>query len=289
MEEVFRTYLAQGEKVGMRYTLKVSPRAPMGLMGIHMGHRAGSSLDFKEHRDYQTGDDLRRIDWNAYARSDRLIVKEYHEEVSPHLDLAIDGSSSMAIENTAKAQATLGVSAILAMAAANAGYTYCVWLLGEQCQRLSNDNERPSLWRGIHFQYRGFLADSLSQTSATWFRPGIRVLVSDLLWPGDPWKAISRLVDRSTSLVVVQILAQVDTDPASYGNLSLVDSETGEIQEVFLDAQIKQDYQNALNHHRQMWYRACQQLGARMVTLVAEDVVQGWKLQELVTAEILTN
>ena len=67
-----------------------------------------------EHRDYQPGDDLRRMNWSAYARSDKLVVKVFRQEVCPHFDLVIDGSRSMMLEGTQKLRATLGLAAALA-------------------------------------------------------------------------------------------------------------------------------------------------------------------------------
>ena len=67
-----------------------------------------------DHREYQPGDDLRRLDWAAYARSDKMIVKLYRQEVCPHLDVVIDGSRSMALEGTQKLRAGVALAAALA-------------------------------------------------------------------------------------------------------------------------------------------------------------------------------
>ena len=105
----FTPSLLHGRQAGLRYALSLPRIAPTGLTGAQLGHRPGSSLEFMDHRDYQPGDDLRRIDWSAYARTDRLTVKLYREEVSPHLDIMLDGSRSMNLESTAKLQATLEI------------------------------------------------------------------------------------------------------------------------------------------------------------------------------------
>jgi uncharacterized protein (DUF58 family) len=97
MPDDYSAMLIRGEQIGSRYALTMPRRVPMGLAGSQVGHHAGSSLEFKEHREYMPGDDLRRIDWSAYARSDRLHVMLYREEVSPHVDLLLDGSASMAL------------------------------------------------------------------------------------------------------------------------------------------------------------------------------------------------
>src|SRR5690349_12574511 len=104
--EHLREYLNEGERAGQRYVLGLPRQTPRGTTGVALAQRAGSSLEFKDHRDYQAGDDLRHIDWNAFARSDQLSVKLFREEISPHVDVVLDGSRSMALEGTAKERAT---------------------------------------------------------------------------------------------------------------------------------------------------------------------------------------
>jgi uncharacterized protein (DUF58 family) len=72
-----RQHLGAGEKAGLRYALSLPRRTPAGGAGAVSGQRAGSSLEFCDYRDYQPGDDLRHVDWSAYARSDQLSVKLY--------------------------------------------------------------------------------------------------------------------------------------------------------------------------------------------------------------------
>ncbi|MCP4711656.1 MAG: DUF58 domain-containing protein, partial [Planctomycetes bacterium] len=54
-----------GQQAGARYSLVTPRNIPEGLTGAKMGNRPGSSLEFMDHREYQPGDDLRRIDWSA--------------------------------------------------------------------------------------------------------------------------------------------------------------------------------------------------------------------------------
>ena len=81
MNESYRRYLIDGERAGARYALAVPRSIPFGTAGSQMGKRPGSSLEFIDHREYQPGDDLRRIDWGGFARSDKLTVKLYRDEV----------------------------------------------------------------------------------------------------------------------------------------------------------------------------------------------------------------
>src|SRR5262245_39879667 len=102
MDGSFAQYLVDGERAGGRFRLELPRRVPAGAVGSAFGQRAGSSLEFRDYRDYQPGDDLRHVDWSAYARSDQLALKLYREEITPHVDILIDASRSMNLENTAK-------------------------------------------------------------------------------------------------------------------------------------------------------------------------------------------
>jgi uncharacterized protein (DUF58 family) len=113
------------------------------------------------------------------------------------------------------------------------------------------------------------------------------VLLSDLLWVGDPLLILQHFADRAAAVVVVQVLAEADVNPPTQGNLRLVDSETEQVQEIFVDAAAVKRYQEALARHQQNWHRACRQVGALLTTVVAERVIRDWRLDELVAAEIL--
>ncbi len=65
------------------------------LAGSHRSPHRGSSIEFAQHRQYVPGDELRRVDWKVFARSDRLVVKEFIEETNLACHLLVDGSESM--------------------------------------------------------------------------------------------------------------------------------------------------------------------------------------------------
>ena len=98
--------LAEGQQAGAQYALAAPRRSPQGTSGSQLGRLAGESMEFMDHREYQPGDDLRRLDWAAYARSDKMIVKLFRQEVCPHFDVVIDGSRSMDLPGSQKSQAT---------------------------------------------------------------------------------------------------------------------------------------------------------------------------------------
>src|SRR5580700_6589562 len=74
------------------------PRRPMqgNVSGRHPSPHRGSSVEFAEYRKYVPGDDLRRLDWRAYGRSDRFFVKEFEADTNLRCCLVVDTSGSMA-------------------------------------------------------------------------------------------------------------------------------------------------------------------------------------------------
>jgi uncharacterized protein (DUF58 family) len=268
-----REHLAEGERAGQR--------------GISVGHRAGSSLEFRDYRDYQPGDDLRHVDWNAYARSDSLTIKLFREEVTPHADVLLDVTRSMALQDCPKARATRALGAFFAAAARNAGYSASAWQIASEIEPVENGTASPTLWQGLNLDRRGNPFEAFARGGPRWSPHGLRFFVSDLLWDGDPLVVLRHLSEQSSATVVVQLLAEADDEPKLGGNLRLVDAETEQVRELFIDEAALRRYRDNLRRHQENWNRACKQTGAIFMVVVAERLLAEWRLDELVAAEVL--
>ncbi|MCI0642231.1 MAG: DUF58 domain-containing protein [Gemmataceae bacterium] len=287
MSSSLRQALLEGERAGSHYVLTTPRGLPLGTVGPHQGARTGSSLEFREHRDYQPGDDLRYVDWSVYARSDKLVVKLYHEEVTPHLDIVVDSSRSMALAGTTKAEAAVGLAAFFAVAAENAGMTQKLWWAGDGCAQPPACQGRAHTWDLPAFDFAASFAESFARRPPL-FRPrGLRVLLSDLLWLGDPMHVLAPCADRATATIVLQILADADVRPPERGNLRLLDVESGQTLELLVDDAAARRYGAALERHESNWREACRRVGAIMTIVVAEEWLEERRLDELVAAEVL--
>lgn len=282
-----REHLAEGERAGRRYALGLPRQTPRGASGAALGQRAGSSLEFKDYRDYQFGDDLRHIDWNAYARNDQLSVKLYREEITPHVDVVLDASRSMDLDDSAKARAAVALTALLVTAASNAGFGHAVWIMNDELRPIPNGDAQPSSWGEWNLEHRGNPSNLLARGTPTWRPRGVRVLVSDLLWEGEPMLAVKGFCDGASSAAVIQLLAAADVDPPEDGALRLVDMETDQVREIDMDAEVAQRYRDALARHQQNWHEACRRSGAIFTTVVAETLLRDWRLDDLVASEFL--
>jgi uncharacterized protein (DUF58 family) len=287
MDDRQRRHLDEGVRAGQRYALGLPRHAPLGGTGSALNNRTGSSQEFKDHRAYEPGDDLRHIDWNVFARTDQLTVKRFREEVNPHVDVLVDGSCSMALEGSAKEAATLALAAFFATAAANSGFAHALWRLAGEVQPVAHGTALPSAWAGLDFGHRGGPAEALAPAGVGWRPRGIRVLLSDLLWPGDPLRLLRPLADRAAVTLVVQVLARADVHPPEEGGLRLIDAETGQARDLHLDATAARLYREALARHQENWHQACRQAGAVFATVEAEALLRDWRLDELVQSEVL--
>jgi hypothetical protein len=161
-----------------------------------------------------------------------------------------------------------------------------VWCSGEGYQRLANDTLTPSAWDKLDLSSTRTPEQSFEIMPPKFRRLGVRVLVSDLLWPGEPVQLLRRLREGAAALFVVQLLARDDATPPEHGNLRVVDSETGAETEIYTDSAVAKQYADNLAQLQQSWADACRQCGAQMTTLIAEDLENS--LKELEGIQLLT-
>lgn len=235
---------AQVEALAERYSLALpnfihSPRA-----GELTGRRAGSSVEYQDRKDFAPGDDLRHVDWRGYARSDRMTVKLYREEIMPRVDIVIDGSASMEV-TPEKKQRRIEVAYLFWLLARHIhGHTSC-WLAGNGPLRPLSHPLDIEKFPSSRFE-NPLPAMRGSQVS----RPGgIRVFVTDLLFPFEPSQLDSTL-GRCDRLLVVQVLSAFEENPgeglAGGAMVRLMNAEADEYLDVRLDADTVAHYRKRL-------------------------------------------
>jgi uncharacterized protein (DUF58 family) len=227
-----------------------------GRIGERLGSGTGSSLEFQDYRPYAAGDDLRHVDWAAYARSELLAVRLYREEVAPRIDLVLDISRSMAVTEQ-KFRAYGELSGLLACACSSTvADSRIITASAVQPQRMHvpEDIERflvcetnLSALEEIHLPFR---------------RRSLRVVVSDFLFPHDADALVSRLARDSASLAIVQLTLREEAEPVVEGGRRLVDVEgRGELDLVIDEAAIR-DYRARFGRLRLGLSRAARRVGA---------------------------
>ena len=269
----FRDALRSGAALGAAYRLCLPREAMRGASGERLGLSPGSSLDFHDYREYQPGDDLRRLDWSVYARSDKEIVKLFREEVSPKLEIILDASRSMDLPDTPKAASALTLCAALATAAANARCACSLWFAAAELTPLAGAHSPPETWTLPPAPFDSPLPPAAALSGHIGLRRNsIRVFISDLMWSAPPEHSLRRLCDHAAALAVVQILGASEENPQASGSVRLEDIENGATFDLALDESACSAYRSALASHREEWNRECRRCGAAFVPLTAENL-----------------
>ena len=207
------------------------------LLGVHPSRRSGAGVEFSQHRSYQVGDDLRRVDWKMYARSDRFYVRESDVERSVTVRLLLDASASMAHQDgpLSKFDYARFLAASLGYLADRQGD-----LLGFQAVHDGAVTGLPSRQR--QHQLSGLFATLESlEPSGGWpeaadlerqmgFGRGreIVVLVTDLYEKGDEIRGLlSRLRALRHEVLVLHLLGRNELDFTFEGDVQFEDLETG--------------------------------------------------------------
>lgn len=287
MSDELRKTVEAAEMAGQRFYLNVSSRFSGLQGGNRFGRNTGNSLEFMDHREYQPGDDIRHIDWSALARSDKVTVKLFREEVTPHLDIFIDGSGSMALSGSQKEAAALSMATMLRQAAINSDYTIATWFIKDRFLKAEEIN--LPLWRQPEavFNFSGNTGKTLTNYLPRLRPGGVRVLISDLFWNEEPMSVLRGLGDGAALLVIIQLLAEKDVNPALSGNVRIIDTETKETLELMAEDPLIQEYFRNFSRHQQIWKESCSKNGAVFCHCVAEKLVTDFFPHELLRTEIL--
>lgn len=233
-------------------------RARSGTSGEHAAKRRGGSAEFLEHRPYSPGDDLRRIDWLAFARTGEPMYKLFRAEEDAVVRLVVDASASLGASD---APAPKGKGApskldVVKRLAAAIGYMSIAETERAQIIVATDDVERmhepvrgraalPKLLRELDAilpDGRTDLTAAIDGVLLRSARPGMLVVLSDFLDSGPFDQAIMRAASSGHDLALIQVLAPEELSPPYEGDLALYDAETGEVVEVTIDARAIEAY-----------------------------------------------
>jgi uncharacterized protein (DUF58 family) len=213
-----------------------------GLKGGRRSVKRGQSVEFADYRDYALGDDLRQLDWNVFARLEKLFVKLFVEEEDVTITFLVDASPSMAFGRPDKLLFAKRAAAALGyIALAGEDRVVVTALTGRSARRQSGLRGSGRVFRllGNLSSIRPAdgptdLVASARHAAAMLSGRGVIVLLSDLLDPGAD-RVIRELAATGSELIILHVLSPDELDPQLEGDLRLVDSETGDGVDVTVD------------------------------------------------------
>jgi hypothetical protein len=281
-----------------QFQLLAARRAKSSMRGERRSRARGQSVEFADYRNYVAGDDFRYIDWNLFGRLDRLFLKLYEEERELPVTIFLDASESMAFGEPRKFDFARQVAAAV-------GY---VALCG--FDRVSilpfPDNPAEAAARGALRSVRGrksalqffqninqlsaggsaIFNEALRRGALQARRAGVAVVLSDFLDPAGYDPGLTALVGRGFQINAVQILAPEELYPSTYGDLRLIDSETGAQQEVTFGKYRLNAYRQTVENFCQTLREYCQKRGINFFRAGSDTPLELLLLKQLRESEV---
>lgn len=259
------------------------PRVPhRGKVGEVRASSVGSSLELHDFRQYQPGDDLRHVDWNAVARTGELYLRVRQDEVSPRVEVLVDGSASMAV-SPEKAARAREVAAWVCTLARRGGLEPVLLTTPSTVRRAAG----PAVTAALDtLEFDGKEPFDVALRRAPPLLPcGLRVVVSDFLFEAVPATLAERLSRGAAGLALLQVLDVEDLDPSGGAGARLTDAESGEVLERILTPRVLEQYAERLRAHVGLWEGAARRVRATWAQASAEkplDLLARQELQPLV-------
>jgi uncharacterized protein (DUF58 family) len=299
-----------------QFQLLAARRAKSSSKGERRSRARGQSVEFADHRSYVPGDDFRHIDWNLFGRLDRLFLKLYEEERELPVRIFLDASESMTFGEPRKFDFARQVAAAIGYVALCGFDRVSVIPFPNAEGRMTNaataDSDpsaighRPSAIEGAlrsvrskkssmqFFQNLNALTaggsadfnEALRRGALEARHTGLAIVLSDFLDPAGYETGLTALVGRGFQVNVVQILAPEELAPTTFGDLRLVDSESGGVQEVTFGRYRMKAYQQTVQNFIQRLREFTTKRGINFFMAPSNMDLQDLLLKQLRKAEV---
>jgi uncharacterized protein (DUF58 family) len=290
-----------------QFQLLASRRAKSSAKGERRSKARGQSVEFADHRNYVHGDDFRHLDWNLYGRLERLFLKLYEEERELPVRIFLDSSESMTFGEPRKFDFARQVAAAIGyVALCGFDRVSVIPFPGPNAETPQSMSSQELAARGALRSVRGKrstmdffqnlaalnaggaanLNESLRRGALEARQAGVAVVLSDCLDPAGYEAGLTALVGRGFQVDLVQVLSPEEISPSTFGDLRLVDSETGGMQEVTFGRYRMKAYQQTLQNFIQRLREYCQGRGINFFTASSKTPLEELLLRQLRQAEV---
>jgi uncharacterized protein (DUF58 family) len=281
-----------------QFQLLAARRAKSNLKGERRSRSRGQSVEFADYRNYVPGDDFRHLDWNLYGRLDRLFLRLYEEERELPVTVFLDASESMSFGEPRKFDLARQVAAAVGYVALCGFDRVSVRLFPEAAGDMARNQALRSV-RGrkssLNFLRQlgelnpGGAADfneALRRGAVESRHAGLAVVLSDFLDPEGYEAGFKALLARGFQVSAMQVLSPEEIAPSTFGDLRLVDAETGFEVEVTYGKYRLKTYRQAVENYCQRLREFCQGRGIHFFRVQSDAVLETLLLRQLREAEI---
>lgn len=236
--------------------------------GEHKSWHSGEGLEFLDYRTYQPGDDVRYVDWSVYGRLDKLFIKLFHAEENQTIHILVDTSRSMDAGTPNKALSAKRLAAAISYISLASQDKVHIMAFGDRMRGASPLVKGKRRYARL-LSYLLPLAphgqtdvnSSLTDYANTCRRPGIAVVISDLLDPKGYADGLKALAYRNFDVNVVQVLDREELAWKQTGNFVMRDIETGEERRTSVDMALLERYQQRVQAFLDGIREVCEKFG----------------------------
>lgn len=222
--------------------------------GNRKSRSKGNSIEFSDFREYVTGDDFRRIDWNAYARFERLFVKLFMEEREANVTVFIDLSGSMDWGEPNKGKLAKQLAAVFVyIALANLDRVSVAGIQERPGAYLPYFSGKQGFWKALKFiedlEFGGKTSLNEAIKSYTHLKQGggISIVITDLLSKDGYEEGLKYLQYLKQEITLLHIMAPQELEPEVSGSLRLTDVEDQEIRDITVTPQVLKAYKRTVD------------------------------------------
>ena len=269
------------------------------VAGMFGGNRKsksyGSSCEFADYREYTAGDDITKIDWNAYARFEKLYSKLFLDERQMHTRIYVDASYSMGYGKVKKDEQALRIAAAFAYLAVCEMDKVSIYtvkdkkleavisgMLGKESY-LSNIGKLNE----VTFSGDSFISDAIVP-STVGYGDGMSIIISDFLTDNDYESAIDHLAGKKRHVLCVQVLSKEELSPKARGKMHFFDSEDmSKYYRRNINREIMQAYRQAVEYATGRIRNYCAARGADYMLVSAEEPVSQMFFERLTAEGVL--
>lgn len=256
--------------------------------GSHRSQRFGASLDFSDFREYSPGDDVRQIDWNVYARTDKYFIKRFLDEQEMRVHILLDSTKSMSDPLKWRFAKQLAVSLGILVLQRDDRLSFSA---------VSPDKKPPFRRKGA--TYRKAFTQTISDLNepimtasfadnAIPFLPKdstVLFVISDCLESLESWeKMLRKLPKFAGDIRILQVVTNDELSPSYTGDVQVVDVETSDQLNVSISSRVLESYEEKRKLHQHGLELLCNKFGARLLQVNADDGISHVLFQQLLRA-----
>jgi len=260
----------------------------------------GNTVEFADFREYFPGDDIRRIDWNVYARFEKYFIKLFTDERQMHNQIYIDCSASMACGKPEKATAALRVAAAFGYLSVDSMDRVSYKLIqGDKAVDLGfTVTNKNSFYRAaqalenVDFEGEADLEKSFLTEESPGRDDGLTIIISDFFTESDWKKAIDFLLYNRREVMLIQVLSPDEMYPDFDGRVHLIDSESidlgdGKNMRLAVTKKMMAAYQTALNDYEEEIVNFCASRNVTFLSVLSDDPIEKVIFEKGYEAEVI--